>query len=211
MRKILLIGLLLAAGSRAPGEIIDRIVVVVGRQIVTQSDLALEARLEAFFRNTPPPELRPGSPEAVTLRERLIRQRLVEQDMRQSTFPPAEPTLILEWLARMRPAGADPSRYGLAEDDLEDYARRQIDVERFIDQRFKPGLQIPDADIAAYYESTLLPELQRRGLAERPTLEQARGQIEAVLLEERVNQSLDQWLVEARSRAGVRELETPEP
>jgi hypothetical protein len=211
MRKLLLIGLLLAAGSRAPGEIIDRIVVAVGREIVTQSDIEMEARLEAFFRNAPPPEVRPLSPEWVTLRERLIRQRLVEQDMRQSTFPPAEPTLILEWLTRMRPAGADPSRYGLAEDDLEDYARRQIDIERFIDQRFKPGLQIPDADIAAYYKSTLLPELERRGIAERPALEQARGQIEAVLLEEKVNQALDQWLVEARTRAGVRVLETPEP
>ena len=211
MRQMLLIGLLLAGISRAPGEIIDRIVVVVGRQIVTQSDIEQEARLEAFFRNAPPPQLRRGSPEWVTLRERLIRQRLVEQDMRQSTFPPAEPTQILEWLARMRPAGADLGRYGLAEDDLEDYARRQIDIERFIDQRFKPGLQIPDADIAAYYEKTLLPELERRGIAERPTLEQARGQIEAVLLEEKVNRALDQWLVEARTRAGVRLLETPEP
>ena len=40
-----------------------------------------------------------GSRQGMYELARLIRQRLVEQDMRQSTFPPAEPTLILEWLA----------------------------------------------------------------------------------------------------------------
>jgi len=210
MRRALLIGGLLAAVP-APSEIIDRLVAVVGRQVITQSDVEQEARLEAFFRRQPAPALRVDSPETQALRDRLIRQHLVEQEMEQSTFPPPEAGRLREWLEKMRPAGADPAPWNLAETDLEDYARRQIDVERFIDQRFKPGLQIPEGEIGDYYEKVLLPELERRGIREKPPLAEARGQIEAMLIEERVNQLLDHWLEEARLRTGVRLLEAPRP
>ena len=94
---------------------------------------------------------------------------------------------------------------------LEDYARRQLGVLRFIDLRFKPGVQIPPAEVEEYYQKTLLPELKRRGVAEIPPLEEARPQIEPVLVEERVNVLLDQWLEEARLRLGVRRMETSKP
>jgi hypothetical protein len=209
MRIALRIVALAAAALASTGlaEIIDRILAVVGRDIVTLSDVEREAQLEAFFRGAPPAPEHAGGAEGPAIMERLIRQRLVRQEMEQTTFPPAEDGQVREWLARMGPAGADPSQYGLLAEDLYDYARRQIDIERFIDLRFRPGIQASPEEVEAYYERVLLPELQRRGIAERPTLEEAGPQIEQVLMEERLNVLVDQWLAEARAEAGVRLLQ----
>lgn len=208
-RAILIFVLLLAGpgGRPARGEIIDRVAAVVGRQAITRSEVEREARLEAFFSGRPPD----GGAANRQILERLIRQQLVRQETQQTTLPSADDAQVKKWLEEMRPPAAEPGAYGLQEKDLFDYARRQIDTLRFVELRFKPGLQIAPRQIETYYEETLLPELKRKGVSPSPALDEVRSRIEQVLVEQRVNELLDEWLTELRTRVLVRVMEEEKP
>ncbi len=200
MRKALpVLAMVLAALQPLGGEIIDGIAAVVARQAITRSEVEREARLEAFFQGQPPPDAAFGE----ELLQRLIRQRLIAPEMEQTAFGASEAEVKRE-LDRMRPAGADPARHGLVETDLLDFVRRQFDTLRFLDQRFRPGLQVPAEEVDSYYQKVFLPELERRGAASRPPLEEVRNRLEEILRQERINVLVEAWLVEIRSRAGVR-------
>ena len=213
MRKITLIFFLLAWGDRpVAAEIIDRIAAVVGRQAIAQSEVDREARLERYFKKLPPARSSGWqSSDDTEILERLIQQRLIQQEMEQTTFPPASQAEVRKWLSEMQPDNPDPSSYGLSKDDLLEYAQRQVDIERFIELRFRPGLQVTPEQIETYYRKTLIPELEHRGAADRPALEKARGRIEQILVEEHATRLLEQWLSEARALAGVRIVEVENP
>ena len=203
--------LLLLAVVPGQGEIIDRLAAVVARHPILWSGVEKEARLEAFFNRRPLPG-RPAASDAESraVLERLIQQRLIRHEMEQTQFPSAEDAQVKKWLQEQGIPAA-PRDYGLSEQDLADYARFQIDVLRFVDLRFKTGLQVPSQQVEAYYENTLLPDLKRRGVAEIPPIDQVRSQIEQILAEEQVNELLDNWMAELRTRLRVRVMEIEQP
>ena len=45
--------------------------------------------------------------------------------------------------------------YGITETQLKEHMLWQLTVLRFVDYRFRPGIQIPDSDIEAYYQQQL--------------------------------------------------------
>ena len=116
-----------------------------------------------------------------------------------------------QWFAQTRPKDADPGRWSLKEQDLMEYAGRQVRIEGFVDIRFRPGLQVTAEDVGEYYEKVFLPELKRRGIAETPPLEAVRSRLEQVLIEERVSRLLDDWLADLRSRTRVTIMEVEKP
>lgn len=193
MKRAIFILVLSGAGS---AEIIDRVAAVVGRQIITQSEVERETRLETFFGS--------ASPDPKQILNRLIRQRLVFQEMEQTAPPELSDEEVDEWLATARPAGSDPARQNLKEEDLADYGRRQLQLEKFLDLRFKTGLQVSAQEIESYYKNRLRPEMERRGVQPIPPLEGVRDRVEQAVLEERVNQLVEEWMSELRQRTGVR-------
>jgi len=211
LSRTLLIFVLLAA-SAGRGEIIDRVVAVAGRRVITASDVDREARLEAYFNRLPPPlgALGPG-PQYQATRERLIRQRLVLQEREQIELQSAGEAEVKKQAADLGSNSASPGDYGLQEQDLLEYVRRLANVTSFVELRFKTGIEIAPDQVASYYEKNLLPELARRGIAVPPPLDQVRSQIEEALVEERTNELLDRWLAEQRARVGVRVLEADQP
>jgi hypothetical protein len=186
--------LLLAAAVHA--EIIDRVAAVVGRQVITQSEVDRETRLEKFF-GAP-------SPDPKQVLERLIRQRLVFQELEQTALPELTPEELDQWLAAAKPAGADPAPHNLKPSDLAEYGRRQLQLEKFLDLRFKTGFQVSEEEIGAYYKNRLLPEMERRGVKPLPALEAVRDRVEKAVTEERVNQLMEEWMNELRQRTQVR-------
>ncbi|MBI3665993.1 MAG: hypothetical protein HY236_07175 [Acidobacteria bacterium] len=212
IERALLISLILGAWP-VRGEIIDRVAAVVGRLPITRSEVQKEARLEAFFSHRPAPSARLSAADADSraVLERLIRQRLIRYEMEQTQFPSADDAQVEKWLREQGVTLAAAPDYGLTEQDLADYGRRQIDILRFVDLRFKSGVEIPAQQVDAYYEHTLLPELARRAVAERPPLDQVRGQIKQILVEEQTNELLDNWLAELRTHMLVRVMEIEQP
>jgi len=201
MRRAARIGWLLAAAAGLRAEVIDRVVAAVGVEMIARSDVEREARLEAFFG---------GADPSKTL-ERLIQQRLIRQEMDQISYPEAEETDVKRWLGERRPGGAVAVPAGLGEQDLVEYARRFVRIERFIDLRFAAGLQIPVEDIEKRYQETFLAEWKKQNAGEAPGLEAVRDRIREDLREQRVSRALDAWMAELRSRVAVRVMETEAP
>ena len=194
IRSLTVAVLLLAAAGRA--EIIDRVAAVVGRQVITQSEVDRETRLERFFGA--------ASPDPKQVLQRLIRQRLVFQELEQTALPELTGEELDEWLATARPAGADPARHGLKPPDPIEYGRRQLQIEKFLDLRFKTGFQVSEQEIETYYKTRLRPEMERRGVQPIPALEAVRDRVEKAVTEERVNQLMEEWMNELRQRTKVR-------
>ena len=90
--------------------------------------------------------------------------------------------------------------YGITEADLTRRLLWQFTLLRFIDYRFRPGIQIPDADVQTYYRQQV-SEWEQKGIKPIPSLEDSRDQIEEILTQKRIDQALDQWIADTRKQA----------
>lgn len=194
--RLVLLGIL-ALLCRA--EIIDRIAVSVGNQVITEAQILDEIRVTAFL-NRQKAEFTPEQKKAAA--ERLIEQTLMKREMELSHYPlpemaEADP-MLTEALAG-RPA---PAEAGIMEQDLKQHLWWQLTMLRFIEYRFRPSVQIPEAAIQDYYDKKRV-EWEQQGVNPIPALEDSRADIEKILTQERVDRALDRWLGDARTRVDI--------
>ncbi len=76
---------------------------------------------------------------------------------------------------------------------------------RFIEQRFRQGIQITPQQIETYYHDTLLPQYAPGEAA--PPLDQVAPRIQEILLEQQVNVLFDAWLTNLRAQGDVEVLD----
>jgi hypothetical protein len=94
------------------------------------------------------------------------------------------------------------ARYGLTAEVVADRVARQLDLERYVDQRFRPSVYVDAESVQNYYRSRLVPELERNR-SPIPSFEEVRGSIERILAEERVNELLSAWLKTLRTQSQI--------
>jgi hypothetical protein len=92
--------------------------------------------------------------------------------------------------------------YGISSDGLKRRLWWQATFLRFVDFRFRPGIQIPDADVQAYYQQQTA-KWKQEGVP-IPSLEDARVNLEQTLTEQRVDQAMDRWLAETRAQVAIK-------
>src|SRR5271163_311699 len=151
---------LLASGfSILRGEIIDRIAISVGNQVITESQIEEEIRVTAFLNQE---KLDLDSAERKKAAGRLIEQTMIRREMELSRYPmPAmsdADVALKNTQARFRTEAAYQEAlqtYGITGDGLKRRLWWQATFLRFIDYRFRPGIQIPDADVQAAYQEQL--------------------------------------------------------
>ena len=90
------------------------------------------------------------------------------------------------------------AEYGITEADLSQHLLDGLRELRFTELRFRPEVQISDADLRDYYEK-LAAGWRAGGRARIPTFEESRAQIENLLTGERTMKALDDWLKMARA------------
>ena len=201
MTARLILVLLAGGATAAAGETIDRVVVVVGRQVITDSEIRLQSRITAFLNGETPDVSGPARRKTA---ERLIEQALLGREIELARFPWAEP---LEAEKMFREIGAarfkseEQFRAALADCRIEDEQLKQalvwqLTVLRFVDFRFRAAIHIPEANIQARY-GKLYPD------GKGPKLEEIRTKLEKMLTDERVDQALDGWLRDARAQARI--------
>ena len=95
---------------------------------------------------------------------------------------------------------------GITVDELTRRLWWQLTLLRFIDYRFRPGIQIPPADVQAYYRQQV-SEWEQKGTKPIPTLEESRDQIEEILTQKRIDQALEQWIKDTRNQVTVTYLD----
>ena len=151
MRHVLLaLAFTLAAAAQ---NVIDRVAVVVGNQVITESEVILEARLTAFL-NQQPLDLSAGQRRAAA--ERLVDQQLIRNEMQIGGYPMP---LETEGDAVLRKYRQDTyssiplfraalAKYELTEDEVKHHLLWQAAALRFTDQRFHMTLPAPTSQSA---------------------------------------------------------------
>jgi hypothetical protein len=200
---ICLAGLVAAAGA----EIIDRIAVSVGSRVITETDLDRELRITALLNNQKPDFSAANKRRTA---ERMVDQTLIRNEMEESRYPPPSATdteaALQEEKARF---GNDAAyrhalaEYGVAEDDLKVRLIWQLTLVRFIDARFRPGIQIGDAEIRKYFDEHMRAQLLQAHPGQTPSLDDHRAEIEQKLISQAADQQVEQWLKEARRRTHI--------
>ncbi|MGA2879167.1 MAG: hypothetical protein ABSG13_09475 [Bryobacteraceae bacterium] len=191
-------------------EIIDRIVITVGNQVITQSQVDEEVRVTAFLNRE---KLDLNADAKKQAADRLIEQALIKREMDLSHYPLPELSEAGESLQSLQAMYSSEAEFQNALQSysitLEELTRRlwwQLTLLRFIDYRFRPGIQIAPADVQAYYRQQV-SDWEQKGIKPIPTLEESRDQIEEILTQKRIDQALDQWIKDTRNQVTITYLD----
>jgi len=207
-----------AAQQSPSGTPVDRVVAVVNRQVILESDLEDEIQLSVLDPGT-------NGQEKMTEREaldRLISRALIQQQIRQEDLPAAEPNpkdiaARIQEIRTELPAcvradcrSDEGWRTFLARHDLSParvarYLHNRMEILSFIEMRFRQGIRITPEEIEQYYRQTLLPQYPAGQTA--PPLEEVSSRIEEILLQQKVNGMFDSWLANLRSQGQIEVLD----
>lgn len=203
----------------AAAAVVDRVAVVVGKIVITESEVLQEVRLTAFL-NGQPLDLGPQSRREAG--ERLVDQQLIRNEMQIGHYPdpsPAESDALLRKFRQEHHANntefqAALQKYGITEDQLKQHLVWQLEAIHFTDQRFRPGALSPTApkSVPGRAAAAKTPPNANRAApvdindpADQPikSTPSATAQSGSDTAEESVDQQMDAWLKEARSQVRI--------
>jgi hypothetical protein len=192
-----------AAASQSPqtGRVVDRIVARIEDDIILESQVR---ELGAFQ------QLIEGHAESdEQLLSELIEQWMVKSEAAAMRFPQPAQSEVNRELGRLTSSFPSPQAYaaklhelGLSAAQVRELLTRQIFIERYLDYKFRPSVQIENADMEAYYQKELLPELAKN---KQPVPREAdvEEQIREVLVQRAISSLTAKWLDETKSRLKI--------
>ncbi len=188
-------------------EIIDRIAISVGKQVITVAQIEEEVRITAFL-NLEKLDLSADAKKKAA--DRLIEQALVRRDMEFSPYPPTAQSDVVEELGRVKARFADAGayqetlqQYGITEDSLKRRLAWQLTLVDFTNYRFRPAIHIAEADLKGQYQQQAA-ELQQKGVQQIPPFEDVRDKIEEMLTNLRIEEAIDRWIADTRKQVTIR-------
>ena len=187
-------------------KVLDRIAIVVDNQVITETQLDEELHLTAFL-NRQPVDTSADARRAAA--DRLVEQELIRREMRLSQYPPPSGDEVNELFdAQRQQSGSEAllekalAEYGLNAGILRRHLEFQLMTLHFIDFRFRPDVQITDADVHHYYERQVQTWKQSH-TGPPPGIEESRASIEKALSGQRVDYALSSWLEETRKQVDI--------
>jgi hypothetical protein len=191
----------------AQAEILDRIAVSVGNRVITETDLDREIRITAFL-NSAKPGFTPENKRQTA--ERMVDQLLVRSELEASRYIMPSSAEADAALKEEKNRFADDAayraalaEYGIAEEELKTRLLWQLTLLRFIDVRFRPGIQIGDDEIRTYFNDSVRTLAAQAHPGKTPSIDDYRDGIEQTLISQAANKQVDQWLKEARRRTHI--------
>jgi hypothetical protein len=193
---------LLSPASRA-AETLDRVVASVGNIAITEGEVEMEFRFENFLEGRPQ-EGPPGEQDLQQASDRLMKQTLLvleaEAEGVDASDSAAQVAQLLEQIRRSYPDAATYEAAlrstGLSETQILERLQRHVRSLRLIDQRLRPNAWVDQPEIETYYEGTFVPEFLRRNKGPAPSLGEVEDQIREILVQQKVDQLLVEWLKE---------------
>ncbi|MCS7316030.1 MAG: hypothetical protein RMI94_09120 [Bryobacterales bacterium] len=191
------------------GQLLDRIAVTVDDRVITLGDVIEEIRLAALLDGTEV-VLTPESKRRAA--ERLVENILLSRDMELTRFPLPTDEEVEDFVARIRSARgldaeawrAEMQRCRLDPGSVREQLRQRLGVLRYIEFRFRPQVQLADADVRQYVrDRTQTGSSTAAGNLEH-ALEAARQKVESALAAQRINELVDAWLKDAKQRSRIR-------
>ena len=166
-------------------------------------------RVTAFLTNEAVDLTLDARREAAT---RLVEQALIRREIEISLYPMPSENEVEEQISNLKKISfPDLAKYrqelesaGLTEEDLRQSFRSQLLMLHFIEYRFRPGVNVTDAEMRQYYQNDFLPEFARKESGQPPTFDDSRDEIEEILVNHRINQVLDAWLDREKKQTNIR-------
>jgi len=197
------------------GTKLDRVVAIVNNDLILDSDVDQERRLEALqpYRESAQSFDRDRAIERLINRDLILQQAELQA---QDAVTDAQLNQETDALRKNIPdcknkkfdcetkSGWDSflASNGFTEADFTQRWRERMEVLRFIEQRFRAGIKITPEEIQAYYTKTMLPEYAKQN-TKAPPLDTLTDRIQEVLLEQRVSGLLGDWLKSLRAQGSV--------
>lgn len=194
--------LLVTLAARA--EILDRIAVSVGHQVITERDVLLDLRVTAFLDHKPV-EMTGAQKRAAA--DRLVDQLLIleEAALTHVTVSTGEDAgKMLDDVKAQYGGDYEPAlqRYRITEQDVANQLLAGLRAIRFTDLRFRPEVQFSDDDLRDFYDS-LVEQWKQSGKTNIPSFDSIRDQVEKLLTDQRTAQALDRWLGTRRTETQI--------
>jgi peptidyl-prolyl cis-trans isomerase SurA len=221
---LLFLAALLTAAAQTPipeGKpvVLDHVVAVINGSVILQSDVNEEmayAVLQPFglygAADTPQRAL-----------QRLIDRALILQQMETAqTMTPPAPAEVQQSINQLRELIPECAHYqckteagwhaflqakGLTEQEVRARWSQRLLLLSFIQSRFGAGVRITPAEIADYYNKTLVPQFQGKTV-KPPTLAAVSPRIQEILLQQRVSSLLLDWLQSLKNEGSVSILDS---
>jgi len=188
----------------AEAETLDRIAVTVGKHVITQSDVVLDQRVDAFVDGKTP-DL--SGPQARKAAQRMVDLYLVLQDATATRAPEPAASDVAALLAPLRaryPSDAEYkdalARAGITEEELKKHLLDGLWMMRYTDLRFRPEVQMSDEDLRAAFNA-LIAKLPPGSPA--PSFEASRAKLEELVMNQHMLDALDRWLAMARTETPI--------
>jgi hypothetical protein len=197
--------LALAASSSVRGqEVVDRIVGRVENDIILLSDVK---ELKEYQ------ELVNGKSESDSaIVDRLIDQWIVRSEAELSRFPQPKDEEIDREVSRVVKSFSSTEEYearkkqsGLNDAEVRKIVTAQFYLDKYLDSRFRPSVQIDEKAVEDFYQSAVVPRAKARG-QEPPTLDASRDTIQDVLVQSDIDEQAARWLKESRDRLHVQKF-----
>lgn len=198
---------------RVPGTQLDRVVAIVNDDLILDSDVNEELRLQAFDPyHTSSEKL--SNTRAI---ERLINRTLILQQVKLQPEEGPSDAAVNKQIDELRKDIPACSQYhcqtkqgwdrfladnGFTEASFFARWKERMAVLSFIEDRFQMGINITPQQIQEYYDKTLLPEYQHQH-ATAPKLSAIREQVREVLLQQQISNLLRDWLTSLRAQGSV--------
>jgi hypothetical protein len=208
---ILILTFAAGAGAQTPaaggGEVVDRMVAIVNdAELITYSDLLWQLALQ--------PNVPIDSPRREDLRralELLIDQRLVVQEAEKLPHVHATEQEVKEAgdaLIKRFPSLEEfqrrLERVGLTAVQLREIIHERIDMEKYLDFRFRSFTVVTPQEVEAYYKDAYVPRHRRtRPGVVVPELKTIYNELQSELVERKIESDTDDFLEEARAAAQI--------
>ncbi len=201
MRKLFLLFVLALPASAVT---VDRIAAVVDQQVLTVSEITQMVEIRFF------PRLAKSDDEhrrevldalvAQALRYRDV-ERFGAEDIPRDTIE-ARVAEIKRRFSSETEFTAALTRAELTVDELQALAKRQLQVEAYIQERFAPLVYVTPEDIEEYYRGPWSQQRRERGLPV-PPVDQVRDEVRDAVRSTRLQEEIDKWTAQLRERANV--------
>jgi hypothetical protein len=205
MALVRVLAIVLAAGL-LDGEIIDRIVATVGREVITRAQVSEELRVTALINHAPLDNSAEAQRKAVG---RLVEQALVRREMELNRYPLPKPDDVEAYRAEIvkRYGGEDAFRTAMARYELntgvvDSHLLLQLTMLRFLDYRFLPEVDVSSQEVDDAYQLQV-EEWKRSHSGTPPSLASLRESLQKQIYDERINSAFSRWLEEARKQVSV--------
>jgi hypothetical protein len=207
LSRCLLVVVASVAAAAAHAQVIDRVMAVVGSQVITLSDVRAA---QAF-------DLAPAGTAADTTADvlmYLVNRELMLSEVDRYSAPEPAPAVIERRMTQIRARFPSSDQYELAlartamtDQRLRSAIANTLRVETYLEQRFAAASQPTGDEVQRYYRDHPAEFTRNGRLA---PLDEVQGQAQERMATERRRTLIADWLDRLRRRSSVTTLLTPE-